>query len=65
MQIQLKALIGKKWAEKLEHPVYETRFSVLAKNYLKTYFIFEILACAPVFFYDATQGFTNDHQAVV
>ena len=65
MQSQLKSLIGKEMAEKLDHPVYETRFSILAKNYLKTYFVFEFLACAPVFLYEVFHGFTGNQDAIV
>ena len=51
-------------AEKLDHPVYETRFTNIASRYLKTYFFFEFLACAPIFFYEAFYGFTTDYDDV-
>ena len=50
--------------EKLDHPVYETRFTHIASRYLKTYFVFEFLACAPILIYETIFRFTIDYDDV-
>ena len=51
--------------EKLDHSLYETRFTKIAARYLKTYFIFDLLGCAPVFIFEAVYGFTTDYDTVL
>ena len=41
-------------------PIYERRFSVIASSYVKSFFIFDILACLPVFLSEARYSFTTD-----
>lgn len=46
-------------------PQFEKRFSKISRKYigpfLLGYFIFDFLACAPVFFYEMFDGFTTDY----
>ena len=57
--------LGKSKIDKLNHSLYETRFSKIAAKYLKTYFVFDLLGCAPVFIYEAVYGFTTDYDRVL
>ena len=46
------------------HPIWEKRFSKISKKYVGHrgigYFIFDALACVPVFLYELGNGFTTD-----
>ena len=44
--------------------MYETRFSYIASHYLRTYFFFDFIACAPIFIFEAIYGFTTDYKEV-
>ena len=48
------------------HPIWEKRFSQIAKKYIGNrgfgYFLFDSLACVPVFLYEMSQGFTTDYE---
>ena len=56
--------IGRMLSDKLVHPVYETRFSQIASRYLRTYFFFDFLACAPIFTFEAVYGFTTNYKEI-
>ena len=43
-------------------PVYERRFSVISKSYLYSFFIFDVLACLPVFVYEAAGKFDTSYE---
>ena len=57
--------LGRNKIEKLNHSLYETRFTKIAAKYLRTYFVFDLLGCAPVFIYEAMYGFTTDYDRVL
>ena len=57
--------LGKEKIEKLNHSLYETRFKKIALRYLKTYFVFDLLGCAPVFIYESLFFFTTDYDKVM
>jgi hypothetical protein len=42
------------------HPIFERRFTVIARAYIGSFFVFDILACLPIFVYEAMNGFTTD-----
>ena len=44
----------------LEDDVYEKRFSKIVIRYLKSYFIFDFLACVPILIFEAYHGFSTD-----
>ena len=47
-------------------PIWERRFSQIAKKYIGSrgfgYFLFDSLACVPVFLYEMSYGFTTDYE---
>lgn len=47
-------------------PIFEKRFSKISRNYIGSrgfgYFLFDFLACVPVFLYEASNGFTKDFE---
>ena len=53
-------------AEKSESPIYEFRFKRIAEKYLRTYFIFDVLACVPLLVVSANSfinyGFLTESQ---
>ena len=57
--------LGRDRIEKLEHSLYETKFTKIAAKYIKSYFLFDILGCAPVFIYEAVYGFSTDYNTVL
>ena len=61
---RLSRKIGKEMVDLLEDPIYEMRITKIASKYLKTYFIFELLACAPILVFEASYRFTTDYQEV-
>ena len=56
--------IGKKMVDRLEDPIYEMHFTSIASKYLRTYFFFEFIACAPILVYEAVYKFTTDYEEV-
>ena len=46
------------------HPIWEKRFSMISRKYISNvyngYFLYDSLACVPVFLYEAANGFTTD-----
>lgn len=58
-QLEIKSA---KWYD----PQFEKRFSKISMKYVGRfmfgYFIFDFLACAPVFFYEMFDGFTTDYE---
>ena len=44
----------------LDDEVWERRISEIAKNYLKTFFFIDFMACVPVLIYEASYEFSTD-----
>ena len=57
--------LGRKRIEKLNHTLYETRFTKIAARYFKTYFFFDLLGAAPTFLYECTFFWTTDYDTVL
>jgi len=57
--------LGQKRLEKLNHTLYETKFKSIASRYLRTYFFFDILGCAPILMYESRFGWTTDYNKVL
>ena len=57
-------IIKEKKKSKLDHDVYEMRFTSIIERYMKTSFIFDFLACVPVLLYDSLHGFTTDEDQI-
>ena len=56
--------IEKEEKDPLDHPLYEKQFTFIASRYLRSWFIYDVMACLPILVFELKHKFSTDEEDV-